>query len=202
MAWFRRRQPLHRKLAEVGGLADDLDWFEPREPAVPATAAEPPGFDGEARGAAGIHGVPRRRRWDVVTTVQAPEAHGDAVRFAVLPDGALVVGEEEPAEGLAPLADAVERTLQPPYRAEAVRRAGTTWAVAARTIDVARIEGLDGDEAELAVTNRDRILRVDGRTTFGRVPELERVGQGRGSEYVVRARRLDGQLWEVEASAL
>jgi hypothetical protein len=202
VAWFRRRQPLHRKLAEQGGLRDDLDWFEPREPAVPAAAAEPPGFDGEARGAAGIHGVPRRRRWDVVTTVEAPEARGDAVQFVALPDGVLVVGEDEPAEGLAPLADAVERTLQPPYRAEAVRRAGTTWAVAARTIEVVRIQGLDGDEAELAVTDGDRILRVDGRTTFGRVPELERVGRERGSEYVVRARRLDGQLWEVETSAL
>jgi len=202
VAWFRRRQPLHRKLAEQGGLRDDLDWFEPREPAVPAAAAEPPGFDGEARGAAGIHGVPRRRRWDVVTTVEASEARGDAVQFVALPDGVLVVGEDEPAEGLAPLADAVERTLQPPYRAEAVRRAGTTWAVAARTIDVVRIQGLDGDEAELAVTDGDRILRVDGRTTFGGVPELERVGRERGSEYVVRAHRLDGQLWEVETSAL
>jgi hypothetical protein len=202
VAWFRRRQPLHRKLAEQGGLRDDLDWFEPRAPAVPAAAAAPPGFDGEARGAAGIHGVPRRRRWDLVTTVEVPEARGDAVQFAALPDGTLVVGEEEPAEGLSPLADAVERTLQPPYRAEAVRRAGTTWAVAARTIEVTRIQDLDGDEAELAVTDSDRVLRVDGRTTFGSVPELERVGQERGSEYVVRARRLDGQLWEVETSAL
>jgi hypothetical protein len=202
VAWLRRRQPLHRKLAEQGGLADDLDWFEPRPEAVPSPAAEPPGFDGEARGAAGLHGVPRRRRWDVVTTVEAPEVHGDAVRFAALPDGALVVGEEEPGDGLEPLADAVERALQPPYRAEAVRRTGATWAVAARKIEVVGIPDLEGDEAELAVTNADRVLRVDGRTTFGRVPELESIGEERGSEYVVRARRLDGQVWEVEASAL
>src|SRR5262249_50394847 len=151
---------------------------------------------------AGIHGVPRRRRWDVVTTVEAPDVHGDAVRFAALPDGTLVVGEEEPEGGLEPLATAVERALEPPYRADAARQSGITWAVAAQKIDVVRIPDLDGDEAELAVTNADRILRVDGRTTFGRLPELERVGEGRGSEYVVRARRLDGDAWEVEASAL
>jgi hypothetical protein len=34
------------------------------------------------------------------------------------------------------------------------------------------------------------------------VPQLERLGQAEGPEFVVRARRLDGSLWEVEATAL
>jgi hypothetical protein len=37
---------------------------------------------------------------------------------------------------------------------------------------------------------------------LGRSPALERVGEPQGREYVVRARRVDGDLWEVEATAL
>jgi hypothetical protein len=198
---FWRRQPLHRKLAEQAGLAADLDVFEPESP-PPSQAADPPGFDGEARGEAGIHGVPRRRQWDAVTTVEAPGLSGDSVHFVSLADGTLVVQEDEPDAALEPLADAVERTLPPPYRAEAVRRTTTSWAVAARRIELVELRSLRGDEAELAVTREDRVLRVDGRTTLGRAPELERVGEARGSEYVVRAHRVDGDVWEVEATVL
>lgn len=196
-----RRRPLHRKLAEEGGIAADLDVFEPR-PAVGAPAAELPGFDGEARGSAGIHGVPRRRQWDAVTTADAPDLHGDAVEFAALGDGRLISHAGVPSEALEPLAAAVGPRVEPPYRAEAVRRSGSGWAVAVRKIDVVDLPGLAGDEAELAVTAADRVLRVDGRPTLAPAPALERAGERRGSEYVVRARRIDGELWEVEASAL
>lgn len=197
---FRRRVPLHRKLAEQAGLADGLELPGLRPPL--AQAADPPGFDGEARGEAGIHGVPRRRRWDAVLAVEAPGLTGEAVHFVALPDGTLLVEEDVPDDALEPLADAVERTLEPPYRAEGVRRAATDWAVAARRIEVVEAQSLVGDEAELAVTREGRLLRVDGRTVLGSAPALERAGEGRGSEYVVRARRLDGNLWEVETAAL
>jgi hypothetical protein len=59
-----------------------------------------------------------------------------------------------------------------------------------------------GDEAELVVTGGERTLRVDGRPTMKAVPELARAGEAVAQEYVVRARRLDGSLWEVEASPL
>jgi hypothetical protein len=198
--FWRRRRPLHRRLAEQAGLADGLDL--PRAGPLPALPADPPGFDGEARGEAGIHGVPRRRRWDVVTTAEAPGLRGDGVHFVALEDGTLVVDEDEPDGALAPLADAVEGKLAPPYRAEAVRRTAADWAVAARRIDLVESRSLRGDEAELVVTREGHVLRIDGRTTLGRAPELERVGAGRGSEYVVRARRIDGDVWETEASAL
>jgi hypothetical protein len=74
--------------------------------------------------------------------------------------------------------------------------------VAASRIQVAEVPGLTGDEAELAVTRQGRSLEVDGRTVLGRAPALERIGEAQGTEYVVRARRLDGDLWEVEATPL
>jgi Fe2+ transport system protein FeoA len=200
MGLFRRRKPLHERLADAGGIADELTGA-PSEPA-PGLAADAPGWDGEQRGEPGIHGVPRARRWDSVANAEAPALTGDAVHFVALPDGTLVLDEDEPDGALAPLADAVEQTLPPPYRAEAVRKGPETWAVAASRIAVAQVPGLTGDQVELTSTREGRVVRVDGRTTMGSVRELERLGETEGTEYVVVAKRLDGDLWEVEATAL
>ena len=198
MGLLRRRQPLHRRLAEAADIGSGLDI--PERP--PSQAAEPPGWDGEARGEPGIHGVARSRRWDVVATAEAPQLRGDTVHFVSLADRTLLVEENEPDDGVSPLADAVDASLSPPYRAEAVRRGESSWAVGASRIQVVEVPGLTGDEAELAVTRQGRSLEVDGRTVLGRAPALERIGEAQSPEYVVRARRLDGNLWEVEATAL
>lgn len=192
---FGRRKPLHERLAAAGGL---LGVPAP----LPGMIAETPGWDGEARGEPGIHGVPRARRWDTVASADAPELRGDVVHFVALEDGTLVVDEDEPDGSLAVLAAAVEETIHPPYRAEAVRKGPETWAVAASRIQIAAVPGLSGERAELTSTREGRVLRVDGRTTMGSVRELERLGETEGTEYVVRASRLDGDRWEVEASAL
>jgi hypothetical protein len=192
---FGRRKPLHEQLAEAGDLG-----FATSAPA--GLAAQPPGWSGEQRGEAGIHGVPRARRWDAVASATAPGLRGDAVHFVALADGTLVVEEDEPADALAPLADAVEASIPPPYRAEAVRRGPEAWAVAASRIGVLAVPGLGGDHAELVVTRDGRTLTVDGRATLGHEPALERFGQAQGTEYVVRAERLDGDLWEVQATPL
>jgi hypothetical protein len=195
---FKRQQPLHQRLAEEADLAARL--ADPGRP--PSLAAEAPGWDGEPRGEPGIHGVPRARRWDAVATAESPLLRGDTVHFVSLADRTLLVEEDEPDDGVSPLADAVDALLSPPYRAEAVRRTETAWAVGASRIEVAEVRGLTGDDAELAVTRQGRALQVDGRTVLGRAPALERLGAALGAEYVVRGRRLDGDLWEVEATAL
>jgi Fe2+ transport system protein FeoA len=197
MGLFSRRKPLHERLADAGGITDALS-----EPEAPSLAAEAPGWDGERRGEPGIHGVPRARRWDTVATADAPALKGDSVHFVALADGTLVVDEDEPDGALASLADAVEQSVPPPYRAEAVRKGPETWAVAASRIAIASIPGLSGDQAELTSTREGRVLRIDGRTTMGSARELERLGEIEGTEYVVLAKRLDGDLWEVEATAL
>jgi hypothetical protein len=173
---FRRREPLHVQLAREGGvpLGDD----KPR-----------PAWD-----AAGIHGLHRERRWDAVVAVEAPDVEGERATFVALPGGDLVV--EEGPNDLAPLATALEREIEPPYRAEAVRRDGGLWAVAGRMIEVVELPGVAGEELELTVHGSERTLVVDGERGFGSIPALERPGK------VVRARRIDGELWEVEADAL
>jgi hypothetical protein len=194
---FRRRKPLHEQLATAGDLSLGFDTGGPT-----GLSGQPPGWDGEQRGEPGIHGVPRARRWDAVATTGAPGLGGDNVHFIALTDGTLVVEEDEPDDALVPLAEAVEASIPPPYRAEAVRRGPETWAVAASRIAIATVPGLNGDRAELVVTRDGRTLNVDGRATLGHAPALERIGQAEGTEYVVRAERVDGDLWTVEATAL
>jgi hypothetical protein len=186
MPLFRRREPLHVRLAREGGLG--------------GAPLEPPDLLGRLSGA-GIHGLQRLREWDAVVTVDAPPLRGDRAQFVALPDGTLLV--EEGDDDVAPLAEAVEAQLQAPYRAEAVRRHEALWAVAARAIDVVELDvDPGGDEVVVTVRNGEREVLVDGARTFGSVPELERVAGGRHESYAVRAERLDGALWEVELSPL
>ena len=184
-----RREPIHKKLARQARL-DDLAEQQP-EPVDP----------GPHWGATGIHGVPRPRRWDAVGSAEAPGIEGDEVHFVALPNGDLVVDEDEPDDTLRALAEAVEDTIEPPYRAEGIRRGGDVWAIAARRIQVAELDA-PGDEIELVASGDERTLTIDGERSFGSVPQLARLGEQLGPTYVVRARRLDDRLWEVEASAL
>ena len=184
-----RREPIHKKLARQAGLDKE-------------TQGEPEPLDpGPHWGATGIHGVPRPRRWDVVASAEAPGLTGDEVHFVATPNGDLVVEEDAPPDTLSTLAEAVEEALPPPYRAEAVRREGDLWAVAARSVEVAELDAA-GDDIELIVNEDGRTLTVDGQREFGSVPALERLGEREGSSFVARARRLDDRLWEVEVNPL
>jgi hypothetical protein len=173
---FRRREPLHVRLAREGGMSLGAD--EPRAP-----------WD-----ASGINGLHRPRVWDVVATVEAPELPGEKSMFVGLPNGDLVV--EEGPDDPRVLADAVERELAPPYRAEAVKREGGLWAAGARGIELVELPAVVGEEIELVSQGGARTLLIDGESAFGSIPQLER------PDHVVRARRVDGELWEVEADPL
>jgi hypothetical protein len=183
-----RREPIHKKLAREARL-------EQQQPGPPLVDPGP------HWGVTGIHGVPRPRRWDAVASADARGLAGDEVHFVALTNGDLIVDEDEPPDTLAPLADAIEQTIEAPYRAEAVRRREDVWAVAARRVRVASFQA-DGDELELVASEAGRTLTVDGQPAFGSLPELEDIGRSEGESYVVRARRLDDRLWEVEADPL
>jgi hypothetical protein len=126
-----------------------------------------------------------------VATVAA-EIDGDVARFVVLPDE--IVIEDGPDE-VDVLADAVG--LEPPFRAEARRAGDGLWAIGAKRVEVAKLPGQEGDELELVSRDGARELTIDGGRAFGSVAALERDG-----DYVVRARRLDGDLFEVDAAPL
>jgi hypothetical protein len=177
VSFLRRREPHHVRLAREAGL--DVGGGE----------AEPAGPPWDT---SRIHGIHRAREWDTVTTVATADLPGDRIAFVALPNGELVA--DEGGEDLSVLAAAL--ALEPPYRAEAGRRNETLWALAARTIEVVELPGVDGEEIELASHGGERTLRIDGERVFGSVPTLERDG------HVVRARRAAGEAWEVETDPL
>jgi hypothetical protein len=165
LPFFRRSKPLHEQLAEDA----DLDIGQER-PAPRAFS----GFlhNGGLFDAVGIHGVHRQREWEAVATVEA-ELPGDRIDFAALPDGTLVVQADVEDGALSPLADAIEASLTPPYRAVAVRQDEQIWAVGANTIEVRAFPEHAADELELVE-----------------------------DDHIVIGRRLDGDLFEVEVTPL
>jgi hypothetical protein len=189
MPFWSRRKPIHKELAEGTGL---LDWEPQHEPGLLA-------FSGTLDV---LHGG-RQRRWDAVATAEAPELAGDELEFVTLPDGTLLVDEELPEGAAAPLAEAIEQELDPPYRAGAVRRDETVWAVAANRIDVVEVpEKIAGDTVSLAVQGDEHTLLVDERPSLAQVPTLESFARERQSDFVLHAERLDGELWSVKVNAL
>jgi hypothetical protein len=191
MPFWRRDEPVHLKLARALANAQAGGFL-----------AHPPDLDGNVTtGEVGLHGVPRPRRWDAVVTAET-RLPGDEVHFTALPDGTLIVDEDVPEGTLAPLAEAVEQQLSPPYRADAMRRGEELWAVGASAIDVARVtEPIDGDTIDLAVRDGARTVVVDGVRTFGTLPSLERLARDLPA-YAIHAERLDGELWEVRLAPL
>ena len=182
MPFWRRVKPLHEQLAEQA----DLDIGGEPRPRTPSRLAglmhgltdgfltAPPDEFGRPSplGEVAIHGVPRARQWDAVVSAEA-ELPGDGVHFVALPDGTLVVDEDVPDGSLAPLAEAVELTINPPYRAEGIRHDDRLWAVAANRIQVREFPEHDADVIEL----------VEG-------------------DQIIVGTRLDGDLYELQVSPL
>jgi hypothetical protein len=176
-----RRKPLHQRLAEEGGLVES-STRPPFTGVIPET---------------GIHGVPRQRQYDAVVMAEAPEAEGTTARFVALEDGSLLI--EEGDGDLTALAEAIEREVKAPYRATGIRRGATQWAIAAHGLRVLQLPEPGGDELELVVRGDERMLVIDGNRSFGTLPELEQLAE---RDAVIRAARLDDDLWEVRVDPL
>jgi hypothetical protein len=197
VGFWRRRETLNERLLREAELEQEPVAWEPKHAGLPLAG------DTTALDSAGITGLHRAREWDATAAVEAPELRGDEVAFVVLPDGSVLVDEEIGDVPLAPLADALEEQLRPPYRARGVRRRGNVWAVAAKAIEVVELRpDVEGDELELVSRGGERSLIVDGARSFGSVPQLEELASRRAPDYVVHASRLDGSLWEVRVSPL
>jgi hypothetical protein len=193
----RRRETLNEQLLRRAGLdpAQALDDSQP-QPRLefPKSVLE-------------VLGVPDGSRvspkeWDAAVTVSAAGLAGNRIEFTTLPNGDVIVGEEAGDADLSPLADAVERRVPPPYNAVAQRQDGDMWAVAAKRIEVAQIAFADGDKLELSRHGDEEVFRVDGEPSDEVVPlELRRLGEAVARNFYVEASRIDGDLWEVKATA-
>jgi len=197
MGIFRRRddETLNEQMLREAGLGDAHEQEMEAAPVDPYPADDVLGIWRRA--------LARPGEYDAVFTTRAAGIPGDAVEFATLPAGDLIVDTEQGDADLSPLADEVERHVHAPYRVLARRSGEDLWSVAARRIDVLELDFDDGDEIELASQGGEIDLRVDGEPWSGRIPALEQAGEAaEGADYVVQAERLDGSLWEVRASPL
>jgi hypothetical protein len=210
VGFFRRGKPLHEQLAEEAGIllpddpreeaealrsgSEQSVWTEGGLEGVPTpTNRSHPLFD-----VAGMHGIPRNREWDAVTSAEAPELPGDRVEFVALEDGTLFTDDDLPDDSLVPLADALEGSVPPPYHALALRQAADVWSVAALRVTVVEVpEDVPGDKVDLAVNDGERTILVDDAPAQGEVPSLEQFASEQFGSFVVHASRLDDTLWEV-----
>jgi hypothetical protein len=206
MGFFRRRpeETLNEQELREAGLSStgDTPPTEERQDFDTASSNEPPAD--ESWWDALNRAMARPAVWDLVTTAHVTGIDGDRVEFATLPSGELIVDAETGDGDLSPLADVVEKELAPPYRVLARREEGQDdlWGVAARTIDVVELHFEGGDEIELVENDGSTELRVGGELRNEPIPELEHAGETLGSDFVVQADRLDGDLWEIRVSAL
>jgi hypothetical protein len=153
-------------------------------------------------GEVGIHGIARPKEWDAVATVEAPQLDGDEAAFVVLADGRVVLQSAQTGD-LDPLVRALARELEPPFRAQAVRRDRALWAVAGTSIETIELRHDPGGSfVELTWDGRDRILRIDGVPSPDPAPELEQLGTARYGTYAVRVERLVGTTWELSVDPL
>jgi hypothetical protein len=210
MGFFRRKKPLHERLAEEAGIVLPDNPMEEAE--TLRSGAERALW--EAGGTAGtptptnpahplssvtsMHGIPRNREWDAVASAEAPELPGDQADFVALADGTLFTDDDLPDDALTPLADALERRLEAPYHALARRQEGDVWGVAAMRVNVVEVpEDIPGDTVALAVNDGQRTVLVDEVESKLDVPSLEAFAAQQFGSFVLRATRLDDTLWEV-----
>ncbi len=164
--------------------------------------AQPPGIDGSpGLGIAGISGVPRGRTWDAVASAHAADLTGDSVTFTAFADGTLVVDQDVPDGSLAPIADAIEEMLSPPYRAAAARSEGEVWTAVAESVRIVEIVGIDADEIELTVVDGERTLTVGDEQTIRSLPALDALAEEHDS-VAIHAERVDGDTFAVDVFPL
>jgi hypothetical protein len=147
-----------------------------------------------------VHGPHRLSEWDVAVTVDAPDLEGDTLDFVVVEDGSVLMERDLPQGSLDPLCDAVETRVRRPYRADAVRKTDTMWAVSARAIKLVELN-VEGDQLSLTVTRTGRELTVDGRQRYDPLPELE-LRSGLPAEFHATAIRVVGNRWELDVAPL
>jgi hypothetical protein len=149
----------------------------------------------------GVMGVGPGRTWDASVAARAPALTGDSVTFVALEDGTLVVNEDVPDGGLAPVADAIEEMVEPPYRAAAARNEGDTWTAVAESVRIVELPGVDADELELAVVDGVRTLTLGDEQTDRALPALDALAEEHDS-CAIHAERVDGNLFAVDVFPL
>ena len=208
MGLFRRRQETlnERLLREAGLDQSEPAATEPEPEGAPEPPIRTPADDVVPRSP--IPSFTNRKmgrlveNLDAAVTVKSAGLTGDRIEFTTLPNGDVIVEREQGDSDVSPLADAIEKKIEPPYRVVAARQSGDVWGVGAIRIQVAKVELPEGERIELTANEGAREVRVDDDPSDVEVPELVELGERIGADYCVEAERIDGDFWEVRVSPL
>jgi hypothetical protein len=138
----------------------------------------------------------------VVVSLLAPDIAGDYVSFVSLPGRLLIVEEQEGDSDLGVFADAVDKRLESPYRARALRADGNRFAMVAYEIETIQLPGLDGDELVVfAMPDGQRTAALDGKLLqpipYGLEPILSE-----SAPCLLTLANIDEDIWEVSVDLL
>jgi hypothetical protein len=138
----------------------------------------------------------------VVVSLLAPDVAGDYAVFVALPERLLIVEEQEGDSDLGILADAIEKRLQAPYRARALRVDERRFVVVASQIETVELPSLDGEELVVfALPDGQRTAVLDGLSYQPISPEVEAILK-ESAPCLLRLENVDESVWEVSVDLL
>lgn len=138
----------------------------------------------------------------VVVSLIAPDVAGDYAVFVALPERLIIVEEQEGDGDLGVLADAVEKRLQAPYRARALRVDERRFVVVASEIETIEVLALDGEELVVfALPDGQRTAVLDGAGYRLASPEVEAILE-ESAPCLLRLENIDESVWEVTVDLL
>lgn len=157
------------------------------------TLVDSPGpGDSSGLGLDALSASSRPREWDSFVSTGAPDLTGDTLRFFALENGSLVILEDVADEAVSPLAEALHRRIQPPYRAAAARTDGDVWCAIAESVELIESPEIAGDEFELTDFEGRHELRVDGVLTAPIPEQLLAIVRPDGNSALIGERVADG----------
>ena len=202
VGFFRRRRDAERAAAARGG-----DSIRTRHSATRRRAgSQPVQSHGAGRAATRLGSAQLRstRATGTVVTATVPGSRATGSSSRRSPTGDVIVSEETGDADVSPLADAVERHVDPPYRA--APPSGRRPLGGGREADQGRGSRFrPRDKLELSSERRVRELRVDGEPSDAAMPlecrDARRSRRARATS-VEAGPRSTVDLWEVRVTAL
>lgn len=184
------KHPRSEKDLVSGFESEKIDGQRPASEPAPGAPAAPDQDEGaeEPRG--------------VVVSLLAPDVAGDYAVFVALPERLIIVEEQEGDRDLGVLADAVEKRLQAPYRARALRVDERRFVVVASEIETIELPGLDGEELVVfALPDGQRTAVLDGARYQLASAEVESILK-ESAPCLLRLENIDESVWEVSIDLL
>jgi len=200
-------EPLYRRPQSeedlVAGIeSEKIEDEDAGESSAPEPALKAPEATGAAEAEEKAEDEDDEESRGVVVSLLAPDVAGDYAVFVALPERLLIVEEQEGDSDLGILADAIEKRLQAPYRARALRVDERRFVVVASGIETVELPGLDGEELVVfALPDGQRTAVLDGESHQLTNAQVEAILE-ESAPCLLRLENVDESIWEVSVDLL